>query len=494
MPVPVVDVFAGPGGLNEGFSAVSGGRAFSTVASIEMDPVACRTLTLRAAARSAIRLDGVLPDAYWEFTTRSQRGLDELATDEHFAVHLKAAAEEVHQHELSGPSRFVSDALIREALGETLKRDEPWVLVGGPPCQAYSLAGRSRRTNDAEFANDHKHTLYREYLNIIQKFRPTVFVMENVKGMLSSRHDGGAIFDAILRDLRAPAKGLAYELRSFVVPDEPSGEIQPRDFIVRAEQFGVPQRRHRVLILGIRSDALPPTVPTLTPAMNEVPLWQVLHDLPKIRSGVSPRGQDSWPSWVEAQVLGSSAAGARIRVPRELSMGQPSYPRYTSRLTGDLGSWLRRPEETGLRQHESRHHMALDLARYAYLAQLADMGVAPPRVNELPPRLMPKHANAARADTPFADRFRVQVKARPSSTITSHIAKDGHYYIHPDPTQARSLTVREAARLQTFPDNYFFMGNRTHQYHQVGNAVPPFLARQLGQVVAEVLGLGGDSA
>ena len=131
--------------------------------------------------------------------------------------------------------------------------------------------------------------------------------------------------------------------------------------------------------------------------------------------------------------------------------------------------------------------MESDLERYGYLAMMASIGEFP-RVTDLPAGLKPDHKNLAAKVVPFVDRFKVQVKDRPSSTIASHISKDGHYYIHYDFNQMRSLTVREAARLQTFPDDYFFVGNRTAQYHQVGNAVPPWLAKQIADVVAKLMG------
>ena len=131
--------------------------------------------------------------------------------------------------------------------------------------------------------------------------------------------------------------------------------------------------------------------------------------------------------------------------------------------------------------------MRSDLHRYLYAACYAMRFQSSPKVDEFPRELLPEHLNIHQEKGPFRDRFRVQLADQPSSTVVSHIAKDGHYYIHYDPAQCRTLTVREAARLQTFPDNYFFEGNRTQQYWQVGNAVPPFLARQVAASVASLL-------
>jgi DNA (cytosine-5)-methyltransferase 1 len=144
-----------------------------------------------------------------------------------------------------------------------------------------------------------------------------------------------------------------------------------------------------------------------------------------------------------------------------------------------------------LLNHQARSHMKEDLERYAWwAAEAKKTGKSPTLHDNVPKALLPKHQNV-HDDSPmvFADRFKVQLADKPSGTVTSHISKDGHYYIHYDPAQARSFSVREAARIQTFPDDYFFMGNRTQQYHQVGNAVPPYLAYQIGIRIAGALGL-----
>ncbi|MBK7081401.1 MAG: DNA cytosine methyltransferase [Betaproteobacteria bacterium] len=131
-----------------------------------------------------------------------------------------------------------------------------------PPCQAYSLVGRSRRTRDLEFAHDEKHFLYQEYLRIIKAHHPAIFVMENVKGLLSSKHGGASMFAGILADLSSPCDGLEYEIRSFVCHEMGMG-LSPNDFVIDSERFGVPQRRHRVVLLGVHKGLHPENTASL---------------------------------------------------------------------------------------------------------------------------------------------------------------------------------------------------------------------------------------
>lgn len=169
--------------------------------------------------------------------------------------------------------------------------------------------------------------------------------------------------------------------------------------------------------------------------------------------------------------------------------GSLRFPKKSPASTGinELDKWYTDNRLTKWLNHESRGHMREDLRRYVYASQFAlSSGKSPKGPKDFfLQSLKPKHKNWESGK--FADRFRVQLWDRPSTTITSHISKDGHYFIHPDPRQARSLTVREAARLQTFPDNYFFQGNRTQQFHQVGNAVPPLLSRKIALIIEQCL-------
>lgn len=495
MPIPVIDLFAGPGGLNEGFNQVRdarGRRIFETRVSVEFEELAHRTLELRALFR--LLEDAGLKSDYYRYVRR------EISREELFersGEHGRRAKREALRATLGksdAENRSIEAHIARELRdgdgGES-------VLIGGPPCQAYSLVGRARRTREtrATFEADHRHVLYREYLRIVSRFKPAVFLMENVPGLLSASLSGSGMFDLIRRDLTAAG----YDLHPL---NEKSGDQDdPRSYIIRAEAHGVPQCRSRVFVLGLRRDLrLKPRLLAKSSG-QPVSVSDVLGDLPRIRSRLS-KEEDSGAAWLEAirrvgeydldGIGGDFARAVRDKLAAMgpgLPLGAPSMP-PTARRPAKLAEWYADPLLDCVLNHASRGHMRRDLMRYFFWSKYGAHFGRSPTLDEAPHYLRPEHSNAKgdAAGAPFADRFRVQIGGRPSTTVTSHIAKDGHYYIHPDPGQSRSLTVREAARLQTFPDNYFFEGAATDQYRQVGNAVPPYLARQIGRLVADILG------
>lgn len=478
---PIIDLFAGPGGLNEGFSSVrdeSGAYVYKTLASFEMDSFACQTLRLRATYRELVRSGGDL-GPYFDYIQGRKTWQSVLAGD--FRDAYLAAKAHVYQVELGKDNRPEVDDFIEGRLGPESERGH-WALIGGPPCQAYSLAGRSRRTGDDTFASDHKHFLYREYLHILGKFKPTVFVMENVKGLLSSKNGDSSMFQTILGDLGDLPGGTQYEIRSLVVDADPA-DLEPSDFIIRAEEYGVPQKRHRVILLGVRSDVAP-NVPrqVLRRADGAVTVRAALQTMPSVRAETSSRRPKMDLDWqvVQTEALKEMGLTDITRRVEPVKSGTLAIDAYES--------WINEEALDTPIQHVPRAHMVSDLARYRVMAELAGLLGKSPKYTDLPAALHPEHKNVAREGTPFTDRFRVQIWDAPSTTVVSHISKDGHYYIHPDPEQTRSFTVREAARLQSFPDNYFFEGPRTQQFHQVGNAVPPLLSKQIGDVVADMLG------
>lgn len=544
-PIHMVDLFAGPGGLGEGFSSIrqhDGSRQFKTLVSVEKDPAAHRTLTLRAFYR-LLQDSGIGMSAYYDYLQGGQH--PSLAMPQ---LWERAQAEALCLELGSKDGNMALEDRLREELADC----NDWVLIGGPPCQAYSVVGRVRNRGKKNYRpeEDDRHFLYREYLDVIAKFRPAVFVMENVKGLLTSRVGKERIFGQILEDLSDPTTATGHEgtrgsvsradgytifsLKNaqvhfprtkglFGTPD-PLEEGEYNSFVVKSEDHGIPQARHRVILVGVRNDLFANVGPLGMASSLQMPkvdderkltAARVLDELPALRSGLSRHDSDgAWYATIKrvaARVAkellnhhdNHLTCDERGRIAEELleiskapreGLNRRHTPLPVPRPIGpttEIDKWYHGsqcPNTNGLwYNHEARSHMEDDLARYLYCATFAKvMGRSPIGSKEIYlDSLAPLHANWKSGK--FADRFKVVLEDKPSKTITSHISKDGHYYIHYDPRQCRALTVREAARIQTFPDDYYFEGNRTEQYVQVGNAVPPLLARQIAEKVAQVL-------
>lgn len=503
----IVDLFAGPGGLGEGFaSLVEDGHApFRIGISVEKEASAHRTLMLRAFLRDYRMRHGNLPKQFIEFHAGETAEPDWSEVD---ASAWRLAVEEARGLELGTEAATIAiDATIEKL---RISYDDT-ILIGGPPCQAYSLVGRARSKGKVGYVpeEDERHYLFREYIRVLERLRPAAFVLENVKGMLSSTVESRLVFEMLIEDLSSlgSSRGQQYELRAIRVEDGKATlqeAIRPSDFVVRAEEFGVPQRRHRVIIVGIRSDLAGKTADAaISVSGPSRTVSDAIATMPSLRSGISRRA-DSAEDWRQ-EVIDAAKLLARIHaskgneqlrvafssVAKRMATRAPDS-RADTRLPESYGNsndellrWLERSELRAIAQHETRGHMVSDLGRYLFAAVFGSVRGYSPKAADFPLKLSPDHRNWHTGA--FNDRFRVQLANEASTTVTSHISKDGHYFIHPDPLQCRSLTVREAARLQTFPDEYIFMGNRTQQYVQVGNAVPPFLARQIATLLRSAL-------
>jgi DNA (cytosine-5)-methyltransferase 1 len=295
---PLVDLFAGPGGLGEGFASLptsssANSYAFRTAISIEKDVIAHQTLQLRHFFRQFPR--GAAPNEYYQYL-ENRISLDELYA--WYPDEAGRAGETAWQCTLGEEPR----ENVRERIEAAVNGHRKWVLVGGPPCQVYSLAGRSSMKGVADFDKDPRHTLYKEYLRIIIDHQPPVFVMENVKGLISSRRYGHYVINDILRDLNTPRlydddadSGLRYRLYSLSQSGVMSLDANPKAFVVKAEEYGIPQARHRIFLVGIRSDiAIEPRI--LAKIDTPVTVRDVIGGLPCIRSGIS-RSEDSETLW-----------------------------------------------------------------------------------------------------------------------------------------------------------------------------------------------------
>lgn len=510
--IPIIDLFAGPGGLGEGFATfqtADGRQPFKIALSIEKDICAHQTLTLRSFFRQFA--PPAVPEAYYTYLREADKPEPERRKRlfDAYPEQARQAADTALFAELG-----IEDVLVvRERINRSLHGYTDFVLLGGPPCQAYSVMGRSRNSGNPKYraTEDKRQRLYVEYLQVLADHHPAIFIMENVKGLLSATLENQRIFERILDDLRSPCEAIVREGRRLadgrrktrydlfsLVRSENGNPDDLRRFTIRMERHGIPQTRHRLIILGVRSDFDAVKIAPL-PENKLVSFKEVISDLPEVRSGLS-REEDTFERWlgriqeIRVRAFVNSHAVTKILEDalESLSMKQLSrggefvrcrpQPQYCPK-------WFVDCRLGGVCNHTTRIHIPEDLHRYLFAACYARLEQRSPDLRDFPPELLPNHRNASKSalDGSFDDRFHVQLPDRPATTVTSHLAKDGHYFIHPDPCQCRSMTVREVARMQTFPDNYFFCGPRTAQYIQVGNAVPPLLANQMAASVFRLL-------
>lgn len=444
-----VDLFAGCGGLSEGFIQAG----FDVVAQVEMDRWACETLRTRHLYHELYRIrKRCLYNKYLREEVSRDNILDSFP-------HIKDSI----SHSV------IQATLGREGTNEVLERIEASkrlhgvskvnVLLGGPPCQCYSLVGRAR--DPFRMENDKRHYLYKYYLEILEQLKPDFFVYENVPGLFTAKARGNDIFKKILSDftkLNPP-----YE----ITPPLEKIYIQPRSYILNSADFCIPQKRKRIILIGYKKSLEYKNIniknvftklqekAILNRKKGYYTVDDAIGDLPRLVPG---EGEDNWWGTYENED-GQDLKSYQIK----MKNGSP-----------------------GVINHRARKHMKSDRARYKFFIEHHINGNKSATLKDLireRPDLIPEHKHLDK----FLDRFKVQWWNHPSSTITAHIGKDGHYYIHPDISQCRSFTVREAARCQSFPDNFKFEGPRTEQFKQVGNAVPPKLAKVIGKIICEEL-------
>ncbi|MCK9186851.1 DNA cytosine methyltransferase [Candidatus Gracilibacteria bacterium] len=405
MSIKILDLFAGAGGFSEGFYL----NNCDLVAHIEMDKEACNTLTTRAIFHALKKKNKL--NFYKKYL------LGEITKNDIIAkFHLEKERDSVIQAEIGKENC----ALLINEVRSRLAGRKLDIIIGGPPCQAYSNIGRSR--DDRGMKGDKRNFLYRYYVDFLIGLKPKVFIFENVLGLKTA---GGGKY---LRDMRKLMKEAGYDT----------------DYrILNAADYGVPQSRKRLIMIGWDKSSKIKRYPDFQKKDRSYLVKDFLKDLPSIKSNNLLKMMDYKTDSVFLKKLGI----------RE--------------------KWL-----TNVFDHITRPNTKKDLDIYKIALQKHSKGKLL-KYNELPKKLV-THQNTKA----FLDRFKVvDSNAKAAQTIVAHISKDGHHFIYPDKNQLRSISVREAARLQTFPDSYKFEGSRTAQFHQIGNAVPPMLADQIASVI-----------
>lgn len=408
----VIDLFAGAGGLSEGFR----NNQFEFICHIEKEVSACLTLKLRNIYY------------YLKETHNLKLYNDYLKNKLTFEQLSNKIPKEITENILNYEINDINLPEIFNYIDKKIGQNPLDGIIGGPPCQAYSTIGRAKNKYKKEV--DERIYLYEYYVKFLNKYNPKFFIFENVKGLLSFKDfEHKPLLPIIIDAFSSVGYNINYK-------------------IINTENFGISQKRERLFIIGFRKNlnidqnffTLLENYKCKAPSINEL-----FSDLPRLKAGESKN-------------------------------------KYLSPLDfSEISKKYRCSSTDILTQHISRPNNENDLEIYKLVVKAQKEGIKL-KYNELPKNLI-THTNTKS----FLDRYKAIDGESVSHTVVAHISKDGHYYIHPDNSQNRSITIREAARIQGFPDNYYFETSRTAAFKQIGNAVPPKLSQRLSKVILHIL-------
>jgi DNA (cytosine-5)-methyltransferase 1 len=432
--VVIIDLFSGAGGLSEGFHK----EGFKIVAQVEKDRWATETLKTRYIFHELKKNNDL--DLYFKYLA-SKKTYKHIEEDREIIYkkynYLKEKLDvEILNKKFGNPANDKEATSSKEVISlieNSLKfnnENSVSMIIGGPPCQAYSLVGRGRMGLEAE--KDNRNFLFYYYLRIVKEFSPKMFVFENVPGILSAKK--GKVFEEIQEQF--------HKIGYSILSGSNSGDLAN---VLNFSNYGIPQTRKRVLLFGFKKDLnleYPNYMEEKVDWGHEINTKNVLSDLPLLLPG---QGTDNI---VDYDV-------------KKLTAFQ----------------LLMRKDSLGVLNHQARRIQDRDREIYRIAINKARNG------EKLSYPDLPSELKTHKNENVFKDKFKVHADHQIPHTVVAHISKDGHYNIHYDINQARSLTVREAARIQTFPDNFFFEGPRTAQFVQVGNAVPPLMSEIVAKTI-----------
>lgn len=401
--IKFIDLFAGCGGLSDGF--LQSGK-FKDIASVEWLKPQVKTLRNRLKTKW-----GVL-------------------NSEETVLHFDIQDEERLFNGWENDEKFGSnkglDYLVNQANGVD-------VIIGGPPCQAYSIAGRVRDGNGMH--DDYRNYLFEHYLSIVSRYKPKFFVFENVPGMLSAKPNGINIVEEITKGFNKIGYSISTKLSSQAV--------------LNASDYGVPQNRKRVIIFGVNNE--------FQSQRAEIDYIDEFYSIMNLKK-------------VSQKVTVLDAIG-------DLPKFEPILTKHEKKKA------YIEPNENKFDWHKSRYHSLRDINIFKMLAEDIETG----RNEYTDSKAISKLYEEKVGSKSPIHRYHVLRKDLPSTTIIAHLYKDGNRFIHYDSKQARSITPREAARLQSFPDDFHFIGTQSSVFQMIGNAVPPLLGKNIALSVAELL-------